>query len=457
MLMSARSSVAQTQTDRYGWSTTASVTHTQEVNRVRNDEPFPNRIWNGLDAGLTFTTRTPRSLFGVYGRVGANVFDDQQFENQLTYGAGFTWDYRTSSRSNMSLTQSFNKNLRLDTLSDLGLVPNDFNTTSATTTWSFQQRSGPRTSWSVGAGYSFTELGNRTPIRPSQIVLNESPFGNEISIPLIDTSAPTEIDLPNGEEQILRILTTEGLVDRTARSQTLYGSFGLNHAIGERTKIGFNVNGGYQTINTSVAGDGPASRAQAFFQRALTTSNFANVGYTFERSFVVEPQTTIQTLFGGWTYASDSSSFSATVFGGASRFQADGAEAATQPVANVSVSGNLTPSTSASASYRRQFTMPLGFGRSLLMDYTSANLTQTFGARVTASIDAGGSFGSDPLVEGSQIDTRRAGANASVRIVGGLRAGANYYYIQNEQVAEDFSVFETYGTWSVYISYGADF
>ncbi len=193
MTTSASSTLAQTQSGGNNWSVFLTLRHTEELDRVRNDILFPDRVSNGADAGITFATRTRRSNVGFFGRVGANVYLDDLFQNQVTYGAGFSWNYRASSRSNMHLSQAFNKNLRLETLANLGFVPNDFGTTSATTTWSFQQQSGPRTSWSAGLGYQFIELTNLTPIRGSQIVLDEQPFGDEISIPLIDATAPAEL------------------------------------------------------------------------------------------------------------------------------------------------------------------------------------------------------------------------------------------------------------------------
>lgn len=457
MTSTASSTWAQTQSGINDWSVFLTLRHTEELDHIRNDIPIPDRISNGADVGITFATRTPRSSVGVSGRVGANVYEDDLSQNQVTYGVGFSWNYRASSHSNMRLSQTFNKNLRLETLANLGLVPNDFGTTSATTTWSFQQQSGPRTSWSAGLGYQFIELTNRRPIGGSQIVLDEQPFGDEISIPLIDATVPTKLDLPDGEREILRILATEGLTDRSTRSQNAHASFGLNHSVGQYTTLGFSAGGGYRTIDSSFAQDGPVGNVQLFIQRALTTANAVSAGYTFQRSFAIDPNTTIQTLFGGWTYSPKDSSVSATLFGGVSRFDSEGTPGTTQPVANASLAGDLTKSTTARISYRRQFSMPLGFGRSLLIDYANAGITQSFGTRVDASATIGASFGTDPLNEDSQFDTRRAGGTVTARIVGGLRLGTSYYYVENEQRTSVSSFDETYKNWSVYLTFGADF
>ena len=457
MTTTASSTLAQTQSGGNNWSVFLTLRHTEAIDRVQNDIATADRIQNGADAGISFATRTQRSNVSFFGRVGANVSEDDRFQNQATYGVGFAWNYRTSSRSNMRLSQAFTKNLRLETLANLGVVPNDFNTTSATTTWSFQQQSGPRTSWSAGMGYQFTELRNLTPIGGSQIVLGEQPFGDEISIPLIDATEPAELELPDGEQEILRILATEGLTDRRARSQNAYLSFGLNRSIGRSTTLGFSMNGGYRSIDTRFAQDGATGRVQLFIQRALGLSSAASVGYTFQRSFVIDPNTTIQSLFVGWTYSPEDSSLSATLFGGASRYDAEGNPGTTQPVANASLAGNLTQSTTTIISYRRQFSMSLGFGRSLLIDYGQAGITQRFGTRVDASATIAASYGSDPLDEDSQLDTRRAGGALTVRIVGGLRLGTSYFYAENEQRTLVSGSQGSYKNWSLYLTYSADF
>ena len=457
MASTASSTWAQTQSGVNDWSVFLALRHTEELDRIRNDIPVPDRKSDGADVGISFATRTPRSSVGVSGRIGANAYEDDRFQTQVTYGVGFSWNYRASSRSNMRLSQTFNKNLRLETLANLGLVPNDFATTGANTTWSFQQQSGPSTSWSAGLGYQFIELKNLTPIRGSQIVLDEQPFGDEISIPLIDATAPTELELPDGEQEILRILATEGLANRSTRSQNAYATFGLNHSIGRHTTVGFSANGGYRTIDSSFAQDGPAGSVQLFIQRAFTIANAVSASYTVQRSFVIDPNTTIQTLFGGWTYAPEDSSVSATLFGGVSRYNAEGNPSTMQPVANAALAGNLTKSTTANISYRRQFSMPLGFGRSLLIDYANAGITQSFGTRVDASATIGASFGTDPLDEDSQFDTRRAGGSVTARIVGGLRFGTSYYYVENEQRTSVSGFDETYRNWSVYLTFAANF
>jgi hypothetical protein len=446
----------QTQSQPDAWNLALTLRESRALDRVRSGEPAEDRIIDAADASLGYSTRTERSNVGFFGRVGGNMYQDELSEDQITYGAGFSWNYRATERSNMSLTQSVNKNLRLDTLASLGLSPNDLDTLSANTQWSFQGQSGPRTSWSTGLGYNFAELRSLVPIQGSQIVLDEQPFGDEISIPLIDTSDPTQVALPDGETDILRILATEGLSDRNARSQQAYASFGLNHSIGQRTSLGFSLNGGYRSIETAQAQNGPMGVVQMFLQQATSTASAVSVGYTFQSSFAIEPNVTIQTLFTGWSYTPEDSTVSFSVLGGASRFQAEGRDTTTQPVASALFSGNITESTTAGVSYRRQFSMPLGFGQSLLIDYADANINQAIGARVNAIANAGLSFGADPLDDGSKLDTRRAGGSVTVRIVGGLSAGTSYFYVENEQQTAVSNFEDSYKNWSFYLAYGTN-
>jgi hypothetical protein len=446
----------QTQSPEDPWSLSLSLRETRESDRDLNGDPSEDRVIDGADATIGYSTRTERSNVGFMGRVGGNMYQDEAFQDQLTYGAGFSWNYRTTERSQMSLTQSVNKNLRLDTLSNLGVTTNDLNTLSANTQWSFQGQSGPRTSWSTGLSYNYIELTSPAPIPGSQIVLDEQPFGDEISIPLIDASDPAQVELPNGETNILRILATEGVSGRGTNAHEGYASFGLNHSIGQRTSLGFSVNGGYRSIDTSQAQDGPVAVVQMFLQQATTTSSAVSGAYTFQRSFVIDPNITIQTLFTGWSYSPNDSSVAISLFVGASRYDAEGVDTTTQPVANASATGNLTPSTSVSASYRRQFSMPLGFGQSLLVDYADVNINQAIGSRVNAIASAGMSLGTDPLDDGSKLDTLRAGGSVTVRIVGGLSAGTSYFYVENEQQTSISRFDDSYKTWSFYLAYGTN-
>jgi hypothetical protein len=101
--------------------------------------------------------------------------------------------------------------------------------------------------------------------------------------------------------------------------------------------------------------------------------------------------------------------------------------------------------------------MSLGFGRSLLIDYGQAGITQRFGTRVDASATIAASYGSDPLDEDSQLETRRAGGALTVRIVGGLRLGSSFFYVENEQRTLVSGFEGSYKNWSLYLTYSADF
>ena len=107
--------------------------------------------------------------------------------------------------------------------------------------------------------------------------------------------------------------------------------------------------------------------------------------------------------------------------------------------------------------YRRQFSQSLGFGTTLLIDYASLSLSQQFGSKVDLTLLGGGTFGADPLIEGSRYDAVQAGGTLSYRIVDSFQIGTSFFVLTTEQT--DFgrpsetkrnlaSVFVTYtATW----------
>ena len=203
-------------------------------------------------------------------------------------------------------------------------------------------------------------------------------------------------------------------------------------------------------------GGGTNGSARAIFQRTTSVSSAVSIGYTFSRTFVVDPSVAVHTLFAGWRYSPRTSSLSISLFGGASRWEAEGLPATTSPVANASISGALTSSTAAGLSYRRQFSVPRGFGRSLLIDYFNANLAQQIGARISAGVMAGASFASQPLDESLQRNTRRVGGRLSIRLIGGLRLGTSYFYTETEQRRALSTVDNERKNWSVHLNYSTD-
>ena len=69
---------------------------------------------------------------------------------------------------------------------------------------------------------------------------------------------------------------------------------------------------------------------------------------------------------------------------------------------------------------------------------------------------AGLSFGSDPLEESSQRNTRRAGGSLTIQLIGGLRFGTSYFYSEIEQRRAFSNVDEKRKNWSFYLNYSTD-
>ena len=255
LLMTVAASSARAQGN--DWRLFLSLRETRHFDRLQNDVPLEDRINNGATAGLSYSTRTERSTISLNGRVGVNVLREpaDQSRDRLNYGAGFAWSYRASARSQMRLSQRVSKNIRLDTLAELGVLPRNFDTFTATTGWSFQKQTGPRTSWNTSLGYGFREFGNTVPIDGSQIVLDEDPFEDDLAIPIdvFDVDEEDALDLPDGEDDVLRILATEGLLDTNTRSHRASASFGLSHSFSQKNSLNVGIAGGYRSIDSDNA------------------------------------------------------------------------------------------------------------------------------------------------------------------------------------------------------------
>ena len=83
-------------------------------------------------------------------------------------------------------------------------------------------------------------------IPSSQIVADEQPFGNDLSVP-IEEELGGFLPIPDAEDNVLAILATEGLDETGERSHFTTASFGLNHGLSERMTIGGNVQAGYRS------------------------------------------------------------------------------------------------------------------------------------------------------------------------------------------------------------------
>lgn len=453
VIITARS--ASSQSGINDWGVFLSLRETRQFDRTNNDVPVEDRIADSASTGFSYSTRTEHSSFVANGRVGVNVQrkPETNQRERLNYGGGLAWNYQPSARSQMRLSQRVSKNIRLETLSNLGVLAGNFDTLTATTSWSFQHQSGPRTSWNTSLGYGYREIDNPDPVAGSQIVLDEDPFGEDVAIPLDISNESDVLEPPDGENDVLRILATEGFIETNARSHRGSASFGLNHSFTQRTSLNVGAGAGYRSIDSSSPRGGTFGSFRATLQNSIRASSAISAGYTLSRTLVADPGVAVQTLFGGWSYSPSTSSLSIRLFGGASRYESAGGPATTTPVANATLSGAVTSSTTAGLSYRRQFSVPQGFGRSLLIDYLNANLAQQFGGRVSARIMAGASFGSQPLDETEQRNTLRAGATLTVKLVGGLNVGTSYFHTELERRNAVSEVKDTRKNWSIYLNF----
>jgi hypothetical protein len=171
------------------------------------------------------------------------------------------------------------------------------------------------------------------------------------------------------------------------------------------------------------------------------------------RSLVLEPVTTIQTLVASYGYTPSGRSLSLSLSAGASYYQAESVTSQLTPVINASFSAGLTRTTRMSAAYRRQFSQSLGFGRSLLIDYANLTITQSFGPRVHLSLRGGGSFASDPLLEGSGYDAVQVGGVLTWRVIDSLSVGTSFYDLTREQTEFERTSRSTRNLWSFFATY----
>lgn len=450
MIVTTRVASPQSAND---WSVFVRLRETRQFDRTNDGVPVEDRTADSASAGLSYSTRTQRSTFGANARAGVNAQREPATDQRLTYGAALAWTYQPSERSEMRLSQNVSRNLRLETLSDLGVFTGNFDTLTATTSWGYQLQSGPRTSWNANLGYGYRQIDNAEPVDGSQIVLDEDPFANDVAIP-VDVADDSDIlEISDGEDDLLQILATEGFVDTNPRSHRGSASFGLNHSFTQRTSLNVGAGAGYRSITSSNSRGGTFGSVRAALQNNVTVSSAVSVGYTLSRTLVDDPGIAVHTLFGGWSYSPTTSSLSINLFGGASRYESGPGESTTTPVATATLSGALTSTTTAGLSYRRQFSVPQGFGRSLLIDYFNANLTQDFGARVSARLMSGVSLGSQPLDELDQRNTLRVGGSLSVDLIGGLSVGTSYFYTEIERRSAVGNFDDKRQNWSIYLNF----
>ena len=418
------------------WSLSIGARESNEFSRVFNGVEQEDLILDNVSLGLGYSTRSERSQYGLFGRVGANAYREGEDRTDLNYGAGFSWSYTPSARFGSTLAFGADRGFQAETLSNLGVLAPGFDSSAAHASWGFQYRTGPRTSFSAGFAYDYLRFESGQPIPGSQIVVGETPFRDEFPRLFPEPSDDDEIPLPDPEGGVIDILATEGFRSGTNGSHSGSAMFGFSHQLSEYSSLGFDLGGGYRTIDTSDPDFLPEGAQSAFRfwaqRRAGRSSTFAT-SYDVSRSLILDPATTIHALTGGYGFAPEGSNISLRLSGGASYYLAENGVSTVAPIADVSFAAGLTRTTQFSAAYRRQFAQSLGFGSTLLIDYASVSLTQGFGAKVDLTVLGGASFASDPQIEGSRYDAVQAGGTLSYRVVESFQIGTSFYAVETEE------------------------
>ena len=174
--------------------------------------------------------------------------------------------------------------------------------------------------------------------------------------------------------------------------------------------------------------NGPRYGALASLSRRVSPNDSLFLSYSFRRSFAGITNNYIHSLLGGWNseLRRRLPQMTLKISGGVSYFQEPGGVDDLGPIADVGLTSRLTRSTSFAIRYSRQYYSSYGFGRSLLNDYASANLSQMIATRIQLGVSAAYTQSTDPLEPGSKFTGERYAGNANFQITEGLSAGATY-------------------------------
>lgn len=427
---------AQEQQPRTTWNVGLGIQEANQYDRLFNDVFQQDQILDNANATFGFSTRTPRARVGLFGRVGADFYRKGSYSDRVNYGGGFSWDFAPSERLRSILSQNVNRGFMIQTLSELGVLAPNVDTLAANTSWSLDYRTSPRTMVSTTLAYSFAEFESDQAIPGSQIVLNQQPLtGPFRSFGLERAGTDNELQVPDAQDAVLQILATEGIGVSKTTSHWATAIFGLRHRLTEYSMIGLDLGGGYRTIHTATEEprDGAEGAFRVWAAKDIGSSTQASANYTFRRSLALRPNTTIHSLIGGFGHHTEGGRIDFDFRGGASYYQAETMKDSLTPTADARFTASLSRSTRFSSSYQRLFSQSLGFGRTLLIDLVNLSLEQEIGSRLTATALGGGSFATDPLVDGSRFDAVRAGGMVQYRILGGLSAGTSWFALRTEQ------------------------
>ena len=169
-----------------------------------------NRIVDNVNAIFGYSTNRPRSSLSLFGRVGVNVPRDSEQRNRANFGLGLGWNHSVTEHFQSRLDVGASRNFSIEKLSNLGFFAPNLTSYSANAGWGTQYQVSARTTISTSLGYRFREFQNSQAIPSSQIVLDEQPFGDDLSVP-VDEDLEGFLPIPDAEDDVLAILATEGL------------------------------------------------------------------------------------------------------------------------------------------------------------------------------------------------------------------------------------------------------
>jgi hypothetical protein len=311
------------------------------------------------------------------------------------------------------------------------------NSTAAQASWGYQYRTSPQTTISTGVAYQYIQFDSDQAIPGSQVVTpGRTPFRDDFPPLLPEPSDDDPIEVPDPEGDVVDILATEGFFDPN-ESHSGTAMFGVSRSLSEYSSLGFDLAGGYRTIQTGQTDqeqmrEGGQGAFRFWAQRRAGQSGTLSASYDVTRALILDPATTVQTAFGGYSFSPGSRNVFLRASGGVSYYLADNGVSSITPVADLGFSAGITRSLDFNASYRRQFAQSLGYGTTLLIDYGHASLTQRFGTKVDLTFMAGASFGEDPLIEESRQDAMQAGATLAFRLTERFTVGTSFFALRTD-------------------------
>ncbi len=436
LLLAGAASSAFAQEPPGEWSLTVGARESGEFSRVFNGVPEEDLMMDNVNLGFGYRSRTEYSQYGFFGRAGYNNYREAENRNRFNYGGGFSWTRTPSNRFSSTLTIGVDRGFQAETLSNLGVLGPGFDSSAAHASWTLEYQTSPRTAITTGVIYDYMRFESDRPIPGSQIVPGQTPFRDPFRSLFPERRGSDDLPLPDAEEGVIDILATEGFNLGVSGSHSGTATFGLSRTLTEYSSLGFDLAGGYRTIDrggVQLQQEGAQSAFRFWAQRRSGASGTFSTFYSLSRSLILDPANTIHTLSGGYNYLPTGRNLSLRFSGGASYYVAENGRTSLVPMVDATFTAALSRTTHLNALYQRQFAQSVGFGRTLLIDYATVGLIQRFGPKVDLSLLGGSSFGSDPLIEGSRYDAVQVGGTLTYRIVPSFAVGGSYYLTRTEQ------------------------